>query len=112
MAGRSPMTHRVDITYDATAKTLSCAPELLRKDRPNHVREGDTVTFACDLDNWAVVFGSDSPFDPQVIGNNGPSSTQVRANRRTDPHRHKYVVVAWVDGKLMSYDPEVDVDED
>jgi hypothetical protein len=105
--------HEVDIRYDKTTNKLSCHPELLQPHRPNHVRKGDTVTFTCDdVDHWAVVFGPEAPFKPQVLGTSGASKAQVDANRRIDRHRHKYVVIAWADGKLVWHDPEVDVDED
>lgn len=114
MASRTKsMDHRVDIDYDATNRKLKCTPELLRKERPDHVRKGDTVTFACDdLDDWAVVFGPESPFDPLVLESGKVETTTVTANRRVDFRRHKYVVVAWANNELVLHDPEVDVDED
>lgn len=117
----TPQEHEVEINYDPATKTVTVNPELLPQP-PNKAHRNDKITWRCNQsDNWAVVFGPDSPFEEQVIGKGlsipgreGPtqSSTMVTAKRPGDFHKHKYVAIVWTGTELVACDPEVDVDEE
>jgi len=89
---------------------LGCNPDAL------HVREHDMVTWTTDretdpvLEQWAVVFGPESPFSEKVV-TSGTPTTKVTAHRRCDPHRHKYVVLAFDGEEIKVGDPDLIVDE-
>jgi len=84
---------------------LVCRPGSMR------VHDKDVVKWeAADLEQWAVIFGPDSPFDKRVLTPADPTTT-VKANRPGDFHRHKYVVLAVTNGKVSIKDPDLIVDE-
>ena len=75
-----------------------CKPEL-----QGGVKPGQTVEWKCNEPHWAVVFGPDAPFVPEVLGSGvGQSEATVFAKRPGDFHKHKYVVFVWANSKLVS----------
>ncbi len=100
--------HNITIKYKNG--NVICDPEL-----ESGVKPGQTVGWTCEgAQHWAVVFGPDAPFVPEVLGNMGGitlSEATVFAKRPGDFHKHKYVAIVFAEGKLVSHDPEVDVEE-
>jgi len=95
-----------DIEIGMYSGQLGCNPDAL------HVKEKDKVTWSAptELGQWAVVFGPEGPFSDQVVTAKAPTVT-VTAQRRCDPHRHKYVVLAFDGKEIKVGDPDLIVDE-